>query len=533
MLKASQEAFNRTQMMKRRHFINAGLVSLGSLGLNRPSIALSPATHSSQYRPDFSHGISSGDVHQSGATLWSRSTRAAKLWVDVSSSENFKRSIRFSGGAALAGNDFNSKLNLRNLEAGKDWFYRVQFESLEQPGVFSDFRQGHFKTANQYAQDIRFCWSGDTAGQGYGIDPSRGGMKTYSAIADRKPDFFIHCGDLIYADAPIDEHKTLADGSQWNNITAEAVSKVAESTQEFRENFYYNFLDPQVRDFHAQVPTIQQWDDHEVVNNWYPGELLHDDDRYTVKSASLLAERSRQALLQCNPIAQHHSDSRQLYRKFNHGPLLEIFCIDMRSYRGPNSRNRQRQQSSATAFLGDKQLQWLQQSLAQSKATWKIIASDMPIGLMVQEWQTDTAENAANGDGPALGRELEIAQLLSFVGEQKIHNVHFITADVHYCASHHYQPKLAQYKNFKPFWEFVSGPLHAGSFGPNTLDNTFGPEEVFKGIPADLPANTAPSEGYQFFGEMNINADSKTLTVNHFNRDGKLLWSKELTPENG
>ena len=27
--------------------------------------------------------------------------------------------------------------------------------------------------------------------------------------------------------------------------------------------------------------------------------------------------------------------------------------------------------------------------------------------------------------------------------------------------------------------EFVAGPLHAGTFGPNELDNTFGPELKF------------------------------------------------------
>ena len=50
---------------------------------------------------------------------------------------------------------------------------------------------------------------------------------------------------------------------------------------------------------------------------------------------------------------------------------------------------------------------------------------------------------------------------------------------MHYTAAHYYNPDKAQFQDFEPFWEFVSGPLHAGTFGPNDLDNTFGPEVKF------------------------------------------------------
>ncbi len=42
------------------------------------------------------------------------------------------------------------------------------------------------------------------------------------------------------------------------------------------------------------MPQINQWDDHEVTNNWYPGEIL-DDARYTEKRVDVLAARARQA----------------------------------------------------------------------------------------------------------------------------------------------------------------------------------------------------------------------------------------------
>ena len=516
----------KTHKLSRRNFLQTSSTGLlaPAAGLIAPSISMAAS------RPQNTNGLACGDVTQNQAVFWTRTDKPAQLWVELSISPDFKQSQRFRGGFGLEENDFNTKAFIKGLVPDTQYFYRLECESLESPGRFGEPGYGSFTTAPMSAdKPIRFCWSGDTAGQGWGIDHSRGGMSIYQTMLSHKPDFFVHSGDQIYADGPMQESVTLDDGSLWKNQLIEAKTRVAESTQDFRDNYYYNYLDEQVKQFHAQVPMFYQWDDHEVVNNWYPGEIL-DDDRYSVKSASLLAARSRKAMFDCNPIANNMDTPERIYRSQSYGPLLELFFLDLRSYRGPNSRNRQTQKSAETAFMGDRQLQWLKQALATSTSTWKIICSDMPIGLMVNEWGTDIAENGANGDGPALGRELEIAELLRFVHQQNIGNVHFVTADVHYCASHYYSPEKAVFKEFTAFWEFVSGPLHAGTFGPNTLDNTFGPEEIFRGIPKDMPANRSPVNGYQFFGRVDIDPDSRSMTVTHINAANEVLWQQTLSP---
>ena len=95
----------------------------------------------------------------------------------------------------------------------------------------------------------------------------------------------------------------------------------------------------------------------------------------------------------------------------------------------------------------------------------------MPLSAVVKDGPADY-EAWANGDGGApLGRELEIADLLSFMKRRGIRNTVWLTADVHYPANIHYHPDRATaFKDFDPFWEFISGPLHAGGFGPNPLD---------------------------------------------------------------
>src|SRR5262249_61848986 len=87
---------------------------------------------------------------------------------------------------------------------------------------------------------------------------------------------------------------------------------------------------------------------------------------------------------------------------------------------------------------------------------------------------------------PPLGRELELAELLRFIKRNKIKNVVWITADVHYCAAHYYDPARAQFTDFDPFWEFIAGPLNAGANKPGEMDDTFGRQVKFAGTPKDL-----------------------------------------------
>jgi alkaline phosphatase D len=154
----------------------------------------------------------------------------------------------------------------------------------------------------------------------------------------------------------------------------------------------------------------------------------------------------------------------------------------------------------------------------------------MPIGLVVRDGPGDF-EALANGDGPPLGRELETADLLRFLKGERIRNVVWLTADVHYAAAHHYDPARARFADFSPFWEFVAGPLHAGTFGPGVLDDTFGPEAKFCGIPKGLKPNRPPSEGYQFFGLARIDGKTEALTVSLHDREGRQVYSVELPAE--
>jgi alkaline phosphatase D len=358
-------------------------------------------------------------------------------------------------------------------------------------GISGETQVGHFRTAPAGKGSISFVWSGDTAGQGWGIDASRGGMRTYGTMLENRPDFFIHSGDHIYADCPIPSELKLPNGEIWRNIVTEEKSVVA------------------------------QWDDHEVTNDWSPIGTA-DETGYAEDGTSRLVQRARRAFHEFMPILATLAQAGRIYRRVGYGPLLDVFLIDMRSYR--DSTWNKRDDRSDTFILGAAQLAWLKRELAASDATWKVIAADLPIGLISED-------AIALGNGPPERREHEIADLLSFMKRAGIRNVVWLTADMHYTAAHYYDPNRAVFQDFEPFWEFVSGPLHAGTWAPGELDNTFGPAAMFqKGCSAQQDENLAPCFGLQFFGRVDIDGQSGTMRVTLKDVDDRALWSVDIEP---
>jgi alkaline phosphatase D len=522
----------------RRDFLRrataAALAGAGSqAGLRRClAAAQAPAiVTSDRDRPSSAFGVTAGDVDGGRAIVWSRTDRRSRLVVEYSTTESFANVRRVDGPMATAATDFTARVDLRGLPAGQRIFYRATFEAPGNRRGTSVPLVGTFTTpAARPERAATILWTADTVGQGWGINPEMGGMRLYDTMRRVDADVFVHTGDTIYADNPLKPEVTLDDGRIWKNIVTAEKSKVAETLDEFRGNHRYNLLDDHVRAFNASLSQFTIWDDHEVLNNWYPTEVLGADTPYTERRVSVLAARARQAFLEYTPTRIDPRDPGRIYRAISVGPLAEIFGFDMRSYRGANSDNVQTTRSPASAILGRNQIDWLQRRLLASTATWKIVASDMPLGLVVPDGRM--FEAVANGDGgPPLGRELEIADLLQFIRDRGIRNVVFITGDVHYCAAHHYDPSRAGFAAFHPFWEFVAGPAHAGTFNPVPLDRTFGPEVRFVGVPKGMKPNRPPSDGLQFFGVLRIDPDTRVLTATLRNLAGETLFGVDLPPE--
>ena len=484
-------------------------------------------------RPKITHGTQSGDPAADSALVWTRGDRSSRMLIEVASDEKFTKILqRVRGPHLLESSDFTGRHVLTDLPAGADLHYRVTLEDLREGRALSAAAVGHLRTAPAVPRAVRFLWSGDMVGQGYGINPDLGGIKIFRQMLSRQPDFFLHSGDTIYADQPCQASWQPPEGGVWRNLMTEAKSKVAETLDDFRGCYQYNLMDENVLAFNSQIPQVWQWDDHEVMNNWSPGKDLSRDPRFHEKSIDMIAARAGQAFREYAPMRRNAEEGERVYRKIAYGPLLDVFLLDMRSYRAANNYNRQPTESDETEYLGAAQRAWLKRELKSSTAAWKVIAADMPIGILVGDDKDAQGramfEATANGPGAPMGRELEIADLLSFMKREKIRDTVWLTADIHYTAAHHYDPSRAQFTDFDPFWEFVSGPLNAGTFGPGVPDNTFGIEVVYAKAPDKGKGNLPPSSGMQFFGEVEIEPQTRNLTVTLRDLSGAALFNKQL-----
>ncbi len=445
----------KIELPSRRQFLviaaSTAIPILG--GIARPYLSLAAE------RPLITHGLQSGDVDVDSGVVWARADRPARMQVEVATTDSFKDLIRGAFVDVLPESDFAAKLKINDLPSGQNIFYRVRFQDLSSPTIIGESIIGQFRTGPRDKRSISFIWSGDQAGQGWGIDEARGGMRTYATMLRNRPDFF-----------------------------GEPLTRA-----------------------------------------------VHQRRKYAEKNTLILMARASRAMREYLPITEEPTEPGRVYRKISYGPLLDIFMLDMRSYRGPNAENMQETYDPDAYFLGPQQVAWLKRELLNSRATWKVIANDMPLALIRiydgdRNWGYEAI--AQGDDGPPRGRELELANILSFIKQAGIRNTVWLTADVHYTAAHYFDPNKAAFQDFDPFWEFVSGPIHAGTGMLNDIDKTFGPQVVYaKARPRDPNLSGGPSEGLQFFGHVKIDGSTEVMTVTLKDVDDRALWSIELEPK--
>ena len=439
--------------------------------------------------PLITHGVESGDVSVDAGVIWPRTDLWARTLAEVATTDSFKTIHGAVFVDALPESDFMANVLIDGLPAGQD-IATASASTICRRRRSSRSRDRPFShRAERPALDlVRVVGRYPLPGPGH-----RRGARRHADLRDHAapPSVVFHRHRRHHrCRRPDPRRAENAERGDRKNVVSEDKAKVAETLAEFRGNDKYNLTDKHMLAFNAAVPIFAQWDDHEVTNNWWPGEPLTRAvacaPEIHRENTLILAARAGRAFHEYMPLRRTQAEAGRIYRKISYGPLLDVFMIDMRSYRGPNGEGMEDSYGPAAYFLGPAQVAWLKRELINSQATWKVIAADMPISLIVYDdfASQKGVEAVAQGDGPARGRELEIADLLAFIKRAGIRNTLWLTADVHYTAAHHYDPNRAVFQDFEPFWEFVSGPLHAGSFPQNKLDNTFGPQLMYVKAPS-------------------------------------------------
>jgi alkaline phosphatase D len=291
----------------------------------------------------------------------------------------------------------------------------------------------------------------------------------------------------------------------------------------FRAHWRYSRVDPALQGLLASTAYVGIWDDHEVVNDFGP----HHDTRSAppYNPGVHLLPIGLEAFLEYTPIAIAHNTPKQLYRSLRYGEHVELFVLDTRQYRDANSTPDSAERPKT--MLGREQLTWLNDRLATSDATWKVIVSSVPMSI-------PTGFPAANGrDGWAnfdqtTGFEQELLGILRRAADRGDRLV-WVSTDVHFAEAFRYRP-FSDRPSFVVH-ELVTGPLNAGIFPIQDVDPTLLPEVLAFYRPATPEAVTSWTEAKRWFNFGTLEVDTGgALTAGIVNTAGERIFEVTLSP---
>ena len=462
--------------------------------------------------PRVTHGIAAGEVTQTSAVIWSRCERAGELHVVLDAVPRGQPIAKSA--AALAENDFTAKVTVAGLEPSTSYPYRVWCTAgAGESTVTGDAVGGRFRTAPSpdSPEAVRFVWGGDVGGQNVCRDRTEG-YPIFQRIASQDADFFIGLGDMIYADSPC-----LATG-RYGNQQIPGPPKPATDVPEFWAYWKYNRSDEASQQVLAMTPYYAVWDDHEVFDDFGPHHDVGPSPPYP--AGRHLLPLGRKAFLDYNPLA----DPPLLYRTIRWGKHLELFVLDTRSYRDPNSQ--QDDPRHPKTMLGLEQLRWLKESLLRSDATWKVIVTSVPLSV-----PTGSKQRGRDGWLPfdqQTGFQYELLDILRFMRAHDIRNNLWISTDIHFVAVFRYAP-LPEDPTFLSY-EVDTGPLNAGVFPKREFDTTLHPEQLFR-----YPDDANPAHGFEVakswfnYGVMRVDAQGN-VHIAVINTSGATLYELSLEP---
>ena len=238
-------------------------------------------------------------------------------------------------GRCAAGERFHRQASARSAAGGPGHLLSHRFHDIAAPMIAARRRSAASARRRTTGATCRSCGPATPRAGGVSTNRAAACAPTRRCCANR-PDFFIHCGDNIYADCPLGAERELPNGEVWRNIVTEEKSRVAETLADYRGNYKYNLLDRNLRAFNAEVPMFAQWDDHEVTNDWWPGMPL----RVGAPTSRALAARGRRAFHEFTPTRRSlPSAGASIADRLR--PAARRLLLDMRSYRGPNGDGRQ------------------------------------------------------------------------------------------------------------------------------------------------------------------------------------------------
>ena len=376
---------DRHQQLPRRTVLAAGAAgaTLAGTTMSAPATArVGPGSDAV-----FRHGIASGDPTPDAVLLWTRVTPTpestpgsgqgprVKVTWQVARDAGFRDVVRHGVVETAPWRDHTVKVDVDGLAPERWYFYRFRCA-----GVTS--RTGRTRTAPAHdalPDHLRF-------GVVSCANWQAGWFSAYRGLAARDDlHAVLHLGDYLYEYAP----GQYGYGQGEVDIRPHHPAREMVSLADYRQRHAQYKTDPDLQDAHAKFPWIITWDDHEVTNdNWRRGGENHQPDEgdYLRRRA-----RAHRAFDEWLPVRMDGTaklgDGARLFRRLKFGQLAEISMLDLRTYRSkmveqpafPAPHPDPAISDPDRTITGDRQLDWLKDSLDNRRAQWKLIGNPVMI----------------------------------------------------------------------------------------------------------------------------------------------------------
>lgn len=326
-------------------------------------------------------GLLAGEVTAGSAILQTRLTAVSSLTegdvpgaagvgrFEIAGSADFKDARQTPWLKATSDGDFILRAKVDELEAGSTYHYRVLYgerEDAVKAGAAASFKT--LPDPRQAAEvdfivasclNYSFFMNGTKGMPAYPGEDRLQGYPALDPMLRLEPDFVIINGDAVYYDHP--------------------AATRAKSLAEMRKKWHEQYVFPRFVRLFASAPTYWLKDDHDHRRN--DSDATGDYQ----PSHRLGIDTFREQV----PVVPPGEPGAETYRTHRIGRDLQLWFVEGRDFRSPNKSA----DGPGKSLWGDEQKAWLQRTLKESDATFKILVSPTPMIGPDDAYKTDNHAN--------------------------------------------------------------------------------------------------------------------------------------------
>lgn len=334
-------------------------------------------------------GLMAGEITSESVILQARLTdtdtltsgdlpgRAGFGQFEVSPDIGFGQVIKTELLEAVPGYDFILKKKIVELQPNTQYYYRLVYGPTSTK-LSQQSEVGSFKTlpGPEHTDQVSFVvvtgmnyyhfhFGKYDSTQAYAGPDKALGYPALATIKELGPNYFIGTGDNVYFDHPSERDFERAIKAGKAPHPGRYGGKEVTDEVGMRRKYHEQFIQPRFRTLFQSVGTYWEKDDHDY--------RFNDADPF--QELAISHELGIKNFKEQVPVTDPEDPEAKTYRTHRMNRDVQIWLLEGRDYRSANAQA----DGPDKTILGKEQLQWLQQSLTESDATYKLIISPTPM----------------------------------------------------------------------------------------------------------------------------------------------------------